>query len=242
VKTKQLLAVTVITTNLMCCGQKASELKAPDPQAPLTKPYVAVYRVIDPAAPSKVHYDTYTSDGNGHLRLDHDDDFFEVFDCNAKRCTFAKKSKSAYYFIDKTVDSLNCFALPEIIDEGGLQNEIPDFDHVTDVRALSRDSATDIKLGLRYKQHSEPKEFLGYETVDSHNCRHYYSQPSVQLKSELWYSPELNCCVKYTGTAFGKSHVSNLDKYSDQIDPAVFDLSNFRQVPASQIQPGDQSH
>ncbi|PWT97993.1 MAG: hypothetical protein C5B53_07230 [Candidatus Melainabacteria bacterium] len=211
------------------------------PQLPLTKPYVAVYRVVDPADPNKVHYDTYTSDGNGHLRVDHGDDYFQIFDCNAKRCTFAKKSKRVYYFIDKTVDSLNCFVLPEIIDEGGLQNEVPDFDHVTNPRALSRVPSTDIKLGLGYKQHSEPKDFLGYETVDSHVCHHYFSQPSLQLKSEMLYCPELNCCIKYSGAAFGKSHITTLDKYSNQIDPNVFDMSNFRQAPASQVQPDDKS-
>jgi hypothetical protein len=242
VRAGQVLVVVAIASNLVGCGNRHSSLKPPDPQAPLTKQYVAVYRVVDRAAPNNVRYDTYTSDGSGHLRLDHADDFFELFDCNAKRCTFANKTKQEYCVVDKTIDSMNCFALPEVVDEIGLQNEVPDFDHVTDVRALSRVPSTDIKLGLRYKQLSQPKEFLGYEMIDTHNCHHYRNEPGFRLKSESWYSPELNCCVKYKDTAFEKSHITTLDKYSDQVDANVFDLSNFRQVPASQLQRNEKTH
>lgn len=238
----QALVVIAITSNLVGCGNKHSALKPPVPQAPLTKQFVAVYRVLDSTAPKKLHYDTYTSDGSGHLRIDHDDDFFELFDCNAKRCIFANKTKHQYYVVDKTTDSMNCFALPEVVDEIGLQNEVPDFDHVSDVRALSRVPSTDIKLGLRYKQQSQPKEFLGYEIVDTHTCRHYVNEPGFRLKSQSWYCPELNCCVKYTNTAFEKSHITTLEKYSDQVDPNVFDLSDFHQVPASQLQRDENTH
>jgi hypothetical protein len=234
-KQKHLYLMLFLVSAFCCACEKSRYLDLKDLQAPLIKKYTAVYRVKDLNKPNQEYSETYSSDGNGHLRIDRDDNQFTLFDCKSKRTYRVSKSKKIYCSMDKTVDSIAGFALPAIIDECGKQNEIADFKLISDIRQLNRVPEHDLKLGLRYKPCPEPKNFIGEELIDAYRCRHYFENVSTQVKSELWYCPELNCCVKYKVSMFGEKRESTLVNYKGQADPELFNLSKYQQVQGSEF-------
>jgi len=213
-------------------------IKTPRPQQPLIKAYTAIYKNQNIHKPVEINTEKYVSDGKGHLYIDSGLNSLLLYDCKLKRRYIVSKNKGVYTFYDKTVDPHNIFCLSEIVDEGGLQNEVPSINGVESINELFKARPA----GMTYVSSPSPKDFLGIEIIDSYSCNHYKNSISTNAQSELWYSQELNCCVKHISSIFGNSYITTLISYSQKIDPKVFDLSPYRYVPPIEFKKESGSH
>lgn len=226
--------VALFTLTLTACSQNSGPPGLPMPSAvqPMSKPYVAKYR--DVAESTAVSESTYTSDGNGRLRVDPPNGATKIYDTKMK--TEFHVNPVAKTFIKQDVQSFGWnydFNIPEIVDPYGAQDETPDFDQIGSTSQLMTTKAGTVG------RKSTPKElqYVGDEKVNNRLCQHFTGQHVMAIRTDAYYSPELNACVKHATVAQGntmggilQSHTATLIDYKDKIDPSVFDLTGYRQV------------
>ncbi len=216
-KLRSLTVLLSATAALMvgCVSKPERTLPLPTPQKVGEKAYVVTYRHEEfnrPAdkIPSETSLAVIMCDGKGHIRFGEPDaDKFSLVDYNLKINFQANRGNKTYTNAGLVNPHFPVpFISPCIVDEESIQNT----------------------------SEREPEIYLGQEKLSGYECRHYKSNSSERVEGECWYCPQLNCCVKYHSNSVAGTFTETLVNYkSDVPDPALFQLTNYHQVPCSEF-------
>lgn len=136
---RSVMAFGFLSAALSACGSDITQTKPrPPAEQPLSKPFVAVFQTVADDSPKDARQVTYTSDGNGKLRVDgFKPGLTQIYNCKTKTTYLVNVAKKVFSrFNVKTAGAMECFSLPEQVDASGLQDEALDVDQIFSTQQL----------------------------------------------------------------------------------------------------------